>query len=120
MGFRLIGFYQLTSGGKVPIYDASNAIVPVTPQQSVAFESDFTLAARGASLRFNELQDSVNFIGGKLFLGVLPGNLIFGTSLRVYGDEPLPVSGGEIVRVIVNRGTPDGFGHISCTVMYFG
>lgn len=109
-GFRLVGHYTFLSGGKVPIYDASNAVVPVTPEESAAVAGDVLaedsgLEVWGDMLPGSAVDDAIakasTQVGGKLYLGHI--NVSVGArGPRFPRTDPfLPVSGGSVVRVVI-------------------
>ncbi len=121
VGLQLVGYYELLSGERVPVYDASKATIPVTPEQSVAADLANNFANSGELELLSDVsRRSAELIGGLLYLGALHGHCSdSGVISRVSGTEPLPVSGGDIVRIAVNL-RPHPFLRNECLVLYFG
>ena len=108
VGFRLMGSFQFLSGARVPVYDASDAVVPISPEESERLDighketgcvarSDNRIAAPFDPSSPN----SQSLIGGKLFLGAWTVN-VKQSGIVYPNPEPLPVTGGEVTRVVLD------------------
>ena len=119
-GFRLIGHYEFLNGARVPIYDAANARVPVTPESSQGLAHP--------EVEKNTFDKSINpvieVIGCQLFLGSWRKGIDHRGQYLSTLPDPLPVSGGAVTQVEVDRveGYQGRMGWVngSATILFFG